>query len=139
MALWIRGSVSSTLGSVGSHSNTEESQLHNQTDNVFEDSDLVIVDGFLTLITDTDALCGFRFVRRPEEDVDGDINENDPQEGDPRIWYSMFHARGPVTYRLRSKFTIFPQHKLWSTSWKEAGAASTVLSAGWRLLVVKKG
>ncbi len=138
MAQWFRGSISATLVTVGVHDNNEEAQLHNQSTDIFDASDLVIVDGFLTLITDTDDLCGFRFVRQREDLLTGDLNENLPPEGDPAIWYSMFHGRGPVTYRLRSKFTIYPEYKIWTTMWKERGANSTVFSAGWRLLVVKK-
>ena len=138
MALWIRGSTTATLGALGVYDSQEETQFHNQTGNPFTDLDIVIVDGFLTLITNTDALCGFRFVRGPEAQVAGDYNEGLPEEGAPDIWYSMFHARGPVMYCLRSKFTIYPQYKLWTTAWKEQEATSTLLSAGWRLLVVKK-
>ncbi len=139
MAIWVRGGASGSLAGAGVHLNFEETQLHNETDNLFEDSDLVIVDGFLVLHTDSDDLCGFRFVRQREDLGTADLTEDLPPESDPGIWYSMFTARGPVTYRLRSKFTIFPQWKLWSTMWKEDGAVTTVLHAGWRLLVQKKG
>ncbi len=138
MAEWIRGSIHDSLGAAGAHVNTEETQLHNQTDNIFEDSDLVIVDGFLTIMTDTDDMCGFRFVRQQEGIVAGDFSELVPAENDPAIWYSMFVGRGPLVYRLISKFTIFPQYKLWATSWKEDGSTTTILHAGYRLLVVKK-
>ncbi len=136
MAIWVRGSQAITLS--GGNGSQEFTSLHNETDNPFEDSDLVIVDGFLTLITDTDDLMGFRFVRQREDLITTDLNDNLPPEGDPSIWYSMFHGRGPTTYRLRSKFTIPPQYKFWTTIWKELGSASTVMNAGWRLLIVKK-
>ncbi len=138
MAEWIRGAVHDSLSSAGSHINTEETQLHNQTDNIFEDSDLVVVDGFLQLFTNTDDLCGFRFTRQREDLITTDISELIPPENSPDIWYSMYAVRGPTIYRLRSKFTIYPQYKLWATTWKEDGASATTLHAGYRLLVQKK-
>ncbi len=138
MAEWIRGRHSVTQTSAGTHEAAEEAQLHNQTDNIFEDSDLVIVDGFLTLHSDTDDLMGFKFVRGREDLISTDYDEDTPPENSPDLWYSMFTARGPQVYRLRSKFTIYPQYKLWTIAWKEAGSASTNLHAGYRLLVQKK-
>ncbi len=138
MAEWIRGAVHDALTSAGSHVNTEETQLHNQTDNIFETSDLVIVDGFLTLFTDTDDLCGFRFVRQREDLLTADISETVPPENSSDIWYSMYTVRGPLVYRLPSKFTIYPEYKLWVTTWKEDGTTATVLHGGYRLLVQKK-
>ncbi len=139
MAEWFRFSSNASITNVGDSSVSEVTGLHNQLVNLWEDSDLVIVDGIVTLNVDTDTIMGCRFVRRPEFAVIGDLSETSPEENDPDIWYSFFVGKGASIFRLRSKFTIYPQYEFFTTLWKEQGpsAASSILIAA-RVLVQKK-
>ncbi len=139
MANWIRFSASSDITTVGAHESSEITSLHNQLTNPWEDSDLVIVDGIVTINVDTENIMGVRFVRGPEGQVASDYTDTAPEENDPNLWYSYFVGKGASIFRLRSKFTIFPQYEFWVTRWKEQGPAASaqVLVAG-RLLVQKK-
>ncbi len=140
MAVWERYDGSGVLGSLGDHINRE--LFHNQqADENFEASDVVIVDGILTLITDTDDLCGVRLLVVPEEIASASLTEDVPQPHNQMVYYSWFAARGPMVFRLRSKRTIPPEHKLWIQTWKAntgGGSTSTTLRYGIHLLLVAK-
>lgn len=137
MALWERYDQTSTLTTVGSHFNTEILYNSEDTDN-FQNADLVLVDGIVTIITDTDDLCGVRFVLLPDVVASGSISMDDPDPDSRQVWYSFFCARGPLVFRLKSKKTLFPQHKLWMTVWKARGTASTVINTGEQFLMQLK-
>ncbi len=139
---WERFSKTSTLTTVGLHSNSE--LFHNAGhpasggDNLVQ-RDVVIVDGIVTIHSDTDALIGTRLVVANELIVDGDLSDTIPEEHSDMIYYSWFTARGPSYFRLRSKKSIHPEEKLWLTIWKEQEATSTIVHAGLRLFLVPKG
>ncbi len=138
MPVWERYDGEHTgLATPGVHLNTEIF-ANAQADENFEASDVVAVDGILTVITDTDDLCGLRLIVAPEEMVTGDITEDIPQPHNRMVWYSWFVARGPMVFRLRSKKTVPPEHKLWVTTWKARGATSTALRWGLHVLWVVK-
>ncbi len=139
MANWIRFSASNSITTVGAHANNEITDIHNQSDNIFEDQDLFIVDGFVHIQTDTDDLCGVRLLVIPEEMTTSNISDVTPQENSPLIKYSWWCSRGPLPYRIRSIIRIPPQHEVWITSWKEQGANATVINVGARFLIVAKG
>ncbi len=137
MPVWERYHGGQSLAAEGSHVNVE--LFHNlQADENFESSDVVIVDGILTTITDTDALCGVRLLVVPEEIVTGTLTEDVPQPHNQMVYYSWFVARGPMVFRLRSKRTVPPEHKLWIQLWKASGSAATILNYGIHLLFVVK-
>ncbi len=137
MPVWERYDGTQTLVGVGSHINT--SIFHNlQGDENFEASDVVAVDGILTVITDTDDLCGVRLLVESELIVTGDLNEDVPQPHSQEVYYSWFVARGPMVFRMRSKKTVPPEHKLWIQVWKAQGGNSTVLNWGLHVLWVVK-
>ncbi len=137
MPVWERYDFGQTLAAVGDHSNREV--FHNeQADENFEASDVVIVDGIVTIITDTDDICGVRMLVVPEEILTASLTEDVPQPHNDMVYYSWYAARGPMVFRLRSKRTIPPEHKLWIQSWKAGGTASTVLRWGVHLLFVVK-
>ncbi len=138
MPVWERYDGEHTLtGTIGSHENQEI--FHNfQADENFEASDVVAVDGILTIITDTDDLCGVRLVVAPEEMVTTDIDEDIPQPHNKMIWYSFYAGRGPMVFRLRSKKTVSPEHKLWITSWKAHAGVATEVRWGLHVLWVVK-
>ncbi len=105
------------------------------TDN-FQNADLVIVDGIMTFVTNTDDLCGARLLIAPVGDDPTD--ENTPSTNHWQHYYTWFFARGPVIHRLRSKRTIPPHHNLWLQTVKFDGSNATHLSFGAQLLLVLK-
>ncbi len=137
MPVWERYNGGSTVVAVGDHVNTEV--FHNfQADENFEASDVVGVDGILTVITDTDDMCGIRLLVEPEGVLTAALNEDQPQPHSREVWYSFFAARGPMVFRLRSKKTVPPEHKLWIQVWKAQSATSTAIRWGLHVLWVVK-
>lgn len=101
-------------------------------------TDIVVVDGVLTVITDTDDLIGIRLCVLNENWVLGDFSAGNPEPHDPSVYYSWFAGRGPLVFRLRTKRTVHPEHKLWIHAWKAAGTSVTTIRYGLLLgLVVK--
>ncbi len=134
MAFKHRSSASGSLTTVGAHTNVEI--LSNQSGSEpWDDSSLTIVDGQLTVITDSDDLMGIRLIVANELIGTGDINDTSPSAEDDLVWYSWFCARGPLVFRLVSKRTIHPEHKLWVQFWKEQEANATRLSFGLNLMI----
>jgi len=138
MPEWVRHKFSAALSTEGSHSNSEIVQLHNQTDNLFEDSDLFIVDGLVGIISDIDDLVAVRLVVPPETVTDAQLSDVNPEENSPMIKYSWWAGRGFVLYRIASTIRIPPQFKAWLTLWKESGSTSSIIRVGARLFVHKK-
>ncbi len=137
MSVWERYDGTATVAAQGDHLSSEIF-ANAQADENFEASDVVIVDGIFTCLTNTDDLCGVRLVVAPEEMVAGDINEDVPQPHSPLIYYQWYVGRGPMVFRLRSKKTVPPEHKLWVVQWKARGTTSTVMNWGLRVLFVVK-
>ncbi len=139
MPVWERYDGAAVVTNQGDHIN-QEVFANAQADENFEASDVVGVDGILTVITDTDNLCGIRLLVVPEELVTADLTEDVPQPHNRMVWYSFYAARGPMVFRLRSKKTVPPEHKLWIQSWKAAngGTSATVLRWGLHVLWVVK-
>ncbi len=129
MPIWERYSGGVQFITQGSHYN--EQVFHNQedTDN-FQSADVIIVDGILTVNTDSDDLMGIRLLVVPELLVDGDLTEDAPAPHDRMVYYSWYAARGPLVFRLRSKKTIPPENKLWVQTWKAGGSATTQIRWG---------
>ncbi len=137
MPIWERYDTTNTLGAVGDHGNTE--LLHNQqADENFESIDLVFVDGIVTIITNTDDLIGVRLLILDEQILTANINEDDPEPHNPAVWYTWFAARGPMVFRLRSKKTLPPEHKLWLNVWKARGTTASTVNAGFLLYEAAK-
>lgn len=137
MPVWERyhgGDVISTAGG----SITTEIFANAQADENFEAADLVIVDGIITFLTDTDDLCGARLLVVPEEVLIGALTEDAPQPHSDLVYYSWFLGRGPMVFRLRSKRTVPPEHKLYMQTWKAVGSATTTIQYGMHLLFVLK-
>ncbi len=139
MAEWFRISRDDSITTVGAHVTSEINTLHNQMTNLWEDSDLVIVDGIVTINVDTDNIMGVRFVIASEDHSTVDFTDTFPQENSPQIWYSWFVGKGSHIFRIRSAKSIPPQYTFFITTWKESGpaAATNVLTAA-RLYVQKK-
>ncbi len=137
MPVWERYDGTSSLTTIGAHNSTEIF-FNQQADENFEASDVVGVDGILTVISDTDDLCGVRLVVASDLLVQADITEDSPKPHDRMIWYSWFIARGPMVFRLRSKKTVPPQFKLWVNVWKARGSNATNIHWGLHVLWVVK-
>ncbi len=139
MAEWFRISRDDSITNVGDHVTSEINSLHNQMVNLWEDSDLVIVDGIVTINVDTDNIMGVRFLVASEDHVIGDFTDTFPQENSSQIYYSFFTGKGSHIFRFRSDKTIPPQYTFFVTTWKESGpaAVSRVLMAA-RLYIQKK-
>ncbi len=139
MALWERFSATASITTVGNHSVTELIHNGQSTDDLFHEHPLVVVDGIVTIITDTDDLMGARLVVAHEIIVAGDLSDVVPDEHDAAIYYSWFCGRGPLVFRLQSKKTILPEHKLWLTLWKEQGdSAAANIHFGMRAYIQRK-
>ncbi len=127
-------SGSFSLTAQGTHVNQEI--ISNQSSaEPWDDHDLTIVDGQLTVIGDTDDLVGIRFILAHEDVVDGDLDDTDPSAEDPQVWYSFWSARGPLVFRLISKKTIHPEQKMWIQVWKGQGSTATITSWGLNLMI----
>ncbi len=133
MPIWERYDGTTSIAAIGEHSNRE--LFHNvQADENFEASDVVVVDGIVTFITDTDDLVGARLLVVPEEILTATLNEDVPQPHNDMVYYQWWISRGPMVFRLRSKRTVPPEHKLWMQLWKARGANATNAHFGIRLL-----
>ncbi len=137
MPVWDRQGNAVAVTAPGDHINVSLF-LNDQSDEVFEQGDVVIVDGIVMINTDNDDMVGVRLIVAHQLLVTADLTENDPPPHDSMIYYSWFSARGPVVYRLRSKKTIPPEHRLWLQIWKQTGSIATTVRVGTHLLFVFK-
>ncbi len=135
--IWERYDIGHSMAGEGVHTTTELFYNKEDTDN-FQNADVVVVDGIATIITDTDDLCGVRLVVAHDSIVAADIDENTPGPQTGMVYYTWYAARGPLVFRLRSKKTIPPFHKLWANTWKARGTTSTQLRAGFLLALQLK-
>ncbi len=127
MAIWERYDLSNSHTTNGAHRNHEIFHNQEDTDN-FQNADVVLVDGIVTLHTNGDDLLGARFIVAYEGLVDADLTEDSPTPDSGMIWYTFFFCRGPLVFRMKSKKTIPPQHKLWLQVWKTASSGATEVS-----------
>ncbi len=135
MALKLRFDNAANVTAAGDHLNFLFFTETRQTDE-WEDMPVTIVDGILTVITDTDDLCGIRLLAPvPDLIVSGDINEDNPVPDDPMVWYSWYCARGPLVYRVNTKRTLRPGSGAWIQVWKANGGVSTTVRFGFNYLV----
>ncbi len=133
-ALWEEYTQTATLSTVSSV--TQQEIFHNEVDDhVFASAPITIVDGIITIITDTDDLMLVRLGIFHEIFTGGDLANVEPHH--TQWWYKWHCARGPLVFRLRSKRTINPEHKLWVFFKKQQGANSTILHIGEELLMVR--
>lgn len=133
MPIWERYAKANTLGAQGVHAN-DELFLNKEDTDYFQNADVVVVDGIITVVTDTDDLVGVRLLVVNENFLDAELTEDDPTPGSPLVYYTWFAARGPLVFRLRSKKTIPVDHKLWLQTWKALGSTATIIRVGLLLL-----
>ncbi len=137
MSVWERYHNRVSVTAAGDHVN-EQVFFNQQADENFEASDVIAVDGILTILTDTDDLVGIRLLVAPQQMLTSDLTEDSPAPHNRMVWYSFFAGRGPMVFRLRSKKTVHPSHKLWIQVWKATGASVTLVSWGFHVLWVVK-
>ncbi len=136
MAVWERYQKSNTLSTAATHVTDE--LFHNQaaSGQNFQSVDVVCVDGIVSVVTDTDDLVGIRLLVVDENLTV--VDEDDPEPHLRSVYYSWFTARGPAFFRLLSKKTVPPEHKMYLQTWKALGSSSTVINVGLHLLWVVK-
>ncbi len=133
-ALWEEYATTSTLSTGG----TDDAQelFHNEVDDhVFASAPITIVDGIATVVCSTTNLVRVKLVVAHESFVAADIDALGRHE--PQNWYAWMCAAGPLVWRLRSKRTILPEHKLWVHLKKVAEGDSTVINCGFEFLMVR--
>lgn len=133
-ALWEESSKSTSLTSIGTKDSDE--LFHNEVDDhVFASAPITIVDGIITLIADTTNLFRVKLVVCHESFVASDVQALGSHEW--QNWYRFNIGSGPLVFRLRSKRTILPEHKLWWTVEKMQGADTTNCHMGLQMLMVR--
>ncbi len=133
MPIWERYDETVALSTVGAHQNTKLFTNLEDTDH-FQNADVTIVDGIVTIITDTDDLCMVRLIIADELVTDAEINEDTPATSDRMHYYTWYCGRGPLIFRLRSKRTIATSESIWLNVSKALGANVTNIHVGLMLL-----
>ncbi len=95
-----------------------------------------VVDGYLTVITDTDNLCQVRMYGPCQSfAASGDFSLNVPARAEEINWYRLNCGRGPMVFRIRSKRTFEPEEELWVAGVKWRGTTSTNVLVACELLL----
>ncbi len=128
MAIWERYQTTNTITTLG---NAAANTLitNDITDDNYLSGDLVIVDGIISISGDTDDLLGTRLLVLDQDDTNL-TNEDNPEPHHPSVYYTWFSGRGLISFRLRSKKAVPPEHKLILQSWKAGGSNSHILHVG---------
>ncbi len=133
-ALWESYVKSRTLSALNSKNSDE--LFHNEVDDhIFASAPITVVDGIATLHTRGDDMMRVKLVVAHESFAGSDIEALGAHE--VQNWYNWFVSQGPLVFRLRSKRTIPPEHKLWATYEKVEGTASQIVTIGVNLLMVR--
>ncbi len=129
---WIEGSNTFSV-STAQTQDTPSELFQNDLEPI---NDRTIVDGYVTIITDTDDLCQVRlFAPCPNFTVAADLGFAIPDRRDPISWYWFNCARGPLIFRIRSKRTFGAQQELWMTGNKLRAVNVTNIHVGWQFLL----
>ncbi len=132
--LWETYPFLASLSTAGTKSSTE--LFHNEVDDhIFASAPITIVDGIATLYSDGTNLFRTKLVIAHESFASGDVEALGRHE--PQNWYSWYIVGGPLVFRLRSKRTIPPEHKLWVTTEKVGGGVAENVRGGCELFMVR--
>ncbi len=137
MPVWERNSISNAISTQGN--SAENEVLHNEVTGgelEYLAPDLTVVDGLITVHTDSDDLVRVQLVIAHELVTSADLASGTPSENDPMLWYSWYTSRGPAFFRTRTKRRVPREHKLWIQTVKEQGATSTAIHVGYQFLIV---
>ncbi len=92
-----------------------------------------VVDGYVTIITDTDELCQVRmFGPVPGFASSGDFAFSTPVRAEAVNWYWFNCGRGPMVFRVRSKRTFETLEELWMAPVKLQGASVINIRIGYQ-------
>lgn len=129
--IWDSYVVQDTIATAAGWQATE--LFHNDSDepNIFASGTVMLVDGIVTTITDSDDMCEVILAVAHEDIVQADFQAMQRHELDH--WYSFAVARGPMVFRLRSKKAVPPGYRLWCLQEKIIGTASTVINTSVRI------
>ncbi len=95
-----------------------------------------VVDGYVTIITDTDDLCQVRlYAPVPNFAAAGDFTFATPLRKEYICWYWLNCGRGPMVFRIRSKRTMGLSEEIWGGIVKLRGGNSTEVHVGWQFLL----
>ncbi len=99
-----------------------------------------VVDGYVTIITDSDDLCEVRlFGPAPGFTSPGDFAFSSPVRKEPICWYWFKVGRGPMVFRIRSKRTFDYLEELWMAPVKLRGSNPTELLVGYSMFIGENG
>ena len=135
MAIWERYQNTYSVTAVGAHVNTDILSNEAAAEN-FQSADLVIVDGIVTITSSTTDLVGVRLLIQDEEETGQ--TEDDPEPHHPAVYYTWFAGQGVQSFRLRSKKTLPPEHKVVLQCWKAGGTLPTQVHVGLLLYIQLK-
>ncbi len=129
-------SYTDTFGLTTVGTGDAEEIFHNEVDDhIFASAPITIVDGIVTLTGSINELAIVDMLICHESMTEANVEA--VQRHEPLIWYRWHVALGPLVFRLRSKRTIPPEHKLWMRCYKEQGANAMDVHAGINLLMVR--
>ncbi len=133
MSEWIEDSWSNTVGAAQTAA-TPVRLFSN--DEVSRDVPRTVVDGYVTIITNSDDLCQVRLFGPAAEFADpSDFTFLKPARKEFISWYWLNCGRGPMVFRIRSKRTFSRLEECWGVICKLRGATTTEVHVGWQLLL----
>ncbi len=133
MPVWEEYDGQVTLSTAGTNSALQLFHNEEDTDN-FQNAPVTIVDGILTANEGSGELWQIRLIVAHEIVVAGDLGVGLGRSSS-LIWYGFYVSGGPLVFRLRSKRTIHPHHKLWIDVQKKRGDTSGILFYGLQALL----
>ncbi len=126
MAEWFNFSTEFTITTAGTMGTPV--QVFAQDDII---GDRTVVDGYVTLVTDTDNLCQVRmYAPTPAFTSSGDFAFSTPARREAVNWYWFNCALGPMVFRLRSKRTFRPDQEWWIACAKLSGGTQSTVRVG---------
>ncbi len=132
MAEWIDGSFEGTLTTAQTADGAVELWQNNDTPN----HDRTIVDGFVTIMVNTDALHDVTlYAPAPNFAVAADFTFADPSRNEPIVWYRFGCAAGPLVYRIKSQRTLGAKEEVWAMTRQLRGSISSVVRVQWQFLI----
>ncbi len=133
-ALWEHFYFTHQIGAVGNTAGNEI--FHNEVDDhIFASAPITMVDGICTLYHTGVGFSRVWLTIAHELLTAAEVQAM--QLHDSSHWYKWYIAQGPLVFRLRSKRTIPPEHKLWVSVQKLYSASVEDIQVGIDLLMVR--
>ncbi len=138
MPVWEQYSTAHSLSGVGAFTNVSKLTNLEDTDN-FQNASLFIVDGIVTVITNSDDLVAVRLYVATNLLVSADLDPSVIGRSSPLIYYEFHCARGPLVFRLRSKKEVRTADTLWISAIKLQGTITTAVYVAVQVLLEIEG